>query len=175
MLNDRPFAELAVVAGYEESQDSASAVQPSERFHPQLVAADTVEIDHNTELEQRDFFVQKDGMSFAGTHLLIDLSGAENLDDLPAIETALKEAALAGGATILNSDLHHFEPNGGVSGVVILAESHITIHTWPEKGFAALDVFMCGECDPYRSIPVLKRAFKPTAIQVSESRRGLQV
>ena len=87
-------------------------------------------------------------MSFAGTHLLIDLSGAENLDDLPAIETALKEAALAGGATILNSDLHHFEPNGGVSGVVILAESHITIHTWPEKGFAALDVFMCGECDP---------------------------
>ena len=59
MLNDRPFAELAVVAGYEESQDSASAVQPSERFHPQLVAADTVEIDHDTELEQRDFFVQR--------------------------------------------------------------------------------------------------------------------
>ena len=175
MLNDRPFAELAVVAGYEESQDSASAVQPSERFHPQLVAADMVEINHDTELEQRDFFVQKDGMSIAGTHLLIDLSGAENLDDLAVIETALKEAALAGGATILNSDLHHFEPNGGVSGVVILAESHITIHTWPEKGFAALDVFMCGECDPYNSIPVLKRAFKPTAIQVIESRRGLQV
>lgn len=175
MLNDRPFAELAVVAGYEESQDSASAVQPSERFHPQLVATDMVEIDHDTELEERDFFVQKDGLTFAGTHLLIDLSNAENLNDLQGIEAALKEAALAGGATILSADLHHFEPNGGVSGVVILAESHITIHTWPEKGFAALDVFMCGECDPYKAIPVLKRAFKPGAMQVTESRRGLQV
>jgi len=87
----------------------------------------------------------------------------------------LKEAALAGGATILNSDLHHFEPNGGVSGVVILAESHITIHTWPETGYAALDVFMCGECDPYKAIPVLKRAFKPGNVQVIENRRGLKV
>lgn len=178
MLEDRPFAELAVVAGYEGSNDPASAIQPSERFLPQLVTNEPIQpipSDVDTELEQRDFFVHKDGVTFAGTHLLIDLTGAENLDDLELIERALKEAALAGGATILHCNLHHFEPNGGVSGVVVLAESHITIHTWPEKGFAALDVFMCGECDPYKSIPVLKRAFKPAAVQVSENRRGLSV
>ena len=174
MPKDRPFAELAVVAGYGESdvsEDSASAVQPSERFHPQIVEYDGDCMD----TEQRDFFIRKNGVSYAGTHLLIDLNDATNLDDIDHIEVALKNAALAGGATILNVDLHHFEPNGGVSGVVVLAESHITIHTWPENGFAALDVFMCGECDPYKSIPVLKRAFEPGGVQVTESRRGLQV
>lgn len=171
MLKDRPFAELAVVAGYAGSENSASAVQPSERFHPQIVEYDG----DCTESEQRDFFIRKNGMTYAGTHLLIDLSDAQNLDDIVQIEGALKDAALAGGATILNVDLHRFEPNGGVSGVVVLAESHITIHTWPENGFAALDVFMCGECDPYKAIPVLKRVFKPGAVQVTESRRGLRV
>jgi S-adenosylmethionine decarboxylase len=171
MPKDRPFAELAVVAGYGDSTESASAVQPSERFQPQIVDND----DTLQELEQRDFFVQKDGLTFAGTHLLIDLDQAENLDDIDSIEAALKEAALAGGATILNVDLHRFELNGGVSGVVVLAESHITIHTWPENGFAALDVFMCGECDPYKAIPVLKRVFKPGSVQVTENRRGLRV
>jgi S-adenosylmethionine decarboxylase len=171
MSNNRPFAELAVVAGYGDSDESASAVQPSERFHPQLVEYDG----DSMESERRDFFVHKDGVTYAGTHLLIDLNDASGLDDLAGIELALKEAAIAGGATILNSDLHHFEPNGGVSGVVILAESHITIHTWPETGYAALDVFMCGECDPYKAIPVLKRAFKPGNVQVIENRRGLKV
>ncbi len=171
MPKDRPFAELAVVAGYGESKDSASAVQPSERFHPQIVSHEGDIL----EPEQRDYFVRKDGVTFAGTHLLIDLDGAHRLDDIDLIERALKEAAIAGGATILNCDLHRFEPNGGVSGVVILAESHITIHTWPENGFAALDVFMCGECDPYKAIPVLKRAFTPGAVHVTENRRGLKV
>ena len=171
MPKDRPFAELAVVAGYVGSNDPASAVQPSERFHPQIVEYDG----DCMQPEQRDFFIRKNGVSYAGTHLLIDLDGCVNLDDIDMIEHALKDAALAGGATILNVDLHRFEPNGGVSGVVVLAESHITIHTWPENGFAALDVFMCGECDPYKSIPVLKRAFKPATVQVTESRRGLRV
>ena len=63
-------------------------------------------------------------------------------------------------ATILHSHFHHFGPDGGVSGVVVLAESHISIHTWPERDFAAVDIFMCGACDPYRSLPVLKAAFR---------------
>ncbi len=171
MPKDRPFAELAVVAGYGVSNETASAVQPSERFFPQIVEHDG----DCMQPEQRDFFIRKNGMTYAGTHLLIDLDGCVNLDNIDVIEHALKDAALAGGATILNVDLHRFEPNGGVSGVVVLSESHITIHTWPENGFAALDVFMCGECDPYKSIPVLKRAFKPATVQVTESRRGLRV
>ena len=64
-------------------------------------------------------------------------------------------------------------PNGGVSGVVVLAESHISIHTWPERDFAAVDIFMCGACDPHHSIPVLQAAFKPSRVSLDEQRRGL--
>ena len=122
---------------------------------------------------QKDYFVQKDGLRFAGTHLLLDLWNAENLCDPDLINSALREAAEAAGATILHSHFHHFSPNGGVSGVIVLAESHISIHTWPERAFAAIDIFMCGACDPYRSIPTLKAAFNPGSIQLSEQRRGL--
>jgi S-adenosylmethionine decarboxylase len=122
---------------------------------------------------QKDYFVQKNGVKFAGTHLLVDLWGASNLSDPELIDRACREAALAAGATILHSHFHHFSPNGGVSGVVVLAESHISIHTWPERDFAAVDIFMCGGCDPYHSIPVLKTAFQPASIHLGEQRRGL--
>jgi len=122
---------------------------------------------------QKDYFVQKDGLKFAGTHLLLDLWGAKHLSDPVLIDAALREAAEAAGATILHSHFHHFSPNGGVSGVVVLAESHISIHTWPERHFAAVDIFMCGACDPYRSLPLLKAAFEPASINLGEQRRGL--
>ena len=124
---------------------------------------------------QKDYFVEKDGIKFAGTHLLIDLWGATNLCDPAHIDRALREAAEAAGATILHSHFHHFSPNGGVSGVLVLAESHISIHTWPERDFAAIDIFMCGECNPYKGLPAIKAAFEPTSIQLSEQRRGLVV
>ena len=73
---------------------------------------------------------------------------------------------------MLNIDLHHFTPNGGVSGVAVLAESHISIHTWPECGYAALDVFMCGDARPEASVPVLRAAFAPSQVAVQELRRG---
>ncbi len=122
---------------------------------------------------EKDYYVSRDGVKFAGTHLLIDLWGAERLDDLAAIEEALRRSAVEAGATILHCHLHHFQPNGGVSGVLVLAESHISIHTWPERGFAALDVFMCGDCDPHKAIPILKEAFRPDYVTLAENRRGL--
>jgi S-adenosylmethionine decarboxylase len=121
---------------------------------------------------QKDYFVEKDGVKFAGTHLLVDLWGASNLCDPDLIDRALRDAAEAAGATILHSHFHHFSPNGGVSGVLVLAESHISIHTWPERDFAAIDIFMCGACDPHNSIPVLKETFKPATINLGEQRRG---
>jgi len=123
----------------------------------------------------KDYFVERDGVRFAGMHLLIDLWGASNLDSPELIDRTLCDGALAAGATILHSHFHHFTPNAGVSGVVVLAESHISIHTWPESGFAALDVFMCGSCDPYKVIPFLKAAFAPASVQVGEQKRGLVV
>ncbi len=125
--------------------------------------------------EAKDYFVTRDGLKFAGAHLLLDLWGAENLTDPKAIERALADAAQAAKATILHTHLHQFSPDGGVSGVLVLAESHISIHTWPERDFAAIDIFMCGACDPYRSVPILKAAFRPRTIQLSEQRRGLIV
>jgi S-adenosylmethionine decarboxylase len=122
--------------------------------------------------ERKDYFVERDGMRFAGTHLLVDLWDARNLDDPEHIDAALREAALTAGATILHSHFHHFTPNGGVSGVVVLAESHISIHTWPERDYAAVDIFMCGACDPNDSIPVLRAAFEPGSLDVEEKRRG---
>ena len=122
--------------------------------------------------ERKDYFVEKDGVRFAGTHLLVDLWGASNLADPALIDTALRLAAVKAGATILHSHFHHFTPNGGVSGVVVLAESHISIHTWPEREFAAIDIFMCGACDPHDAIPVLQSAFHPERIDLDEQRRG---
>lgn len=122
--------------------------------------------------ERTDYFVERDGMKFAGTHLLVDLWGASRLDDPDHIDAALREAAIIAGATILHSHFHHFTPNGGVSGVVVLAESHISIHTWPERDFAAVDIFMCGACDPHKSIPVLQAAFSPARVDLDEQRRG---
>ena len=122
---------------------------------------------------QKDYFVEKDGVKFAGTHLLLDLWGARNLTDPAQIDAALREAAEAANATILHSHFHHFGPDGGVSGVLVLAESHISIHTWPERDFAAIDIFMCGACNPYESLPVLKAAFKPGQVLLSEQRRGI--
>ncbi len=122
---------------------------------------------------QKDYFIEKDGVKFAGAHLLIDLWGASNLGDPELIDRALRDAAEAAGATILHGHFHHFSPNGGVSGVLVLAESHISIHTWPERDFAAIDIFMCGACNPYRGVPALKAAFNPATINLGEQRRGL--
>jgi S-adenosylmethionine decarboxylase len=122
--------------------------------------------------ESKDYFVEKDGMKFAGTHLLVDLWDARNLADPDLIDLTLCEAAVAAGATILHSHFHHFTPNGGVSGVVVLAESHISIHTWPERNFAAVDIFMCGVCDPHLAIPVMQRIFQAARVELDEQRRG---
>ena len=122
-----------------------------------------------------DHFIRKDGVEYAGTHLLVELWGASNLADVAGIENALLDGARKAGATILHSYMHPFGEGMGVSGVVVLAESHISIHTWPERSYAAIDLFMCGKADPYKAIPSLKAAFAPSGVQISESKRGLVV
>jgi len=122
--------------------------------------------------ERNDHFVVRNGVRCAGAHLIIDLYDAQRLDDIDHIEATLRQAVDAAQATLLHIHLHHFEPNGGVSGVAVLAESHISIHTWPENGYAALDVFMCGNANPDACVPVLREAFRPKNIAVSELLRG---
>jgi S-adenosylmethionine decarboxylase len=81
---------------------------------------------------------------YEGRHLLADLHGCSGLDDLALVRAALTRAAAAAGATLLDLRLHSFGPGEGITGVALLAESHISIHSWPEHGYAALDIFMCG-------------------------------
>ena len=81
----------------------------------------------------------------AGRHVLAELTGcsAVVLNDVAGLETCFRDCAEKGGATVVSSHFHHFSPQG-VSGVVVIAESHVTVHTWPEHGYAAVDVFTCG-------------------------------
>jgi len=119
-----------------------------------------------------DKFVELDGERFAGLHLLLELWGAQRLDDEDFIEATLRRAAEAAQATVLDIRLHKFLSSGGVTGVALLAESHISIHTWPERAYAAVDIFMCGDCDAYQAVPALEQAFEPGRLEISENRRG---
>src|SRR5262249_62094541 len=116
-------------------------------------------------------FAVRNGVRCAGVHLIVDLHGAEGLDDLDLIEATLRRCVDAAQATLLHIHLHHFHPNG-VSGAAGLAASHISIHTWPDSRYAALDLFMCGNAIPDACIPVLPKAFKAKRVDVSEILRG---
>ena len=129
--------------------------------------------DFSSGTESADHFIRRNGIEFAGTHLILDLWDAENLDRLDIMEAAMREAVNTCGATLLHIHLHHFTPGYGISGVAVLAESHISVHTWPERGFAAFDVFMCGEAKPELSIEVLKKHFRPARVNVTEQLRGI--
>ncbi len=124
--------------------------------------------------ERREYYMVRDGVRCAGAHILLDLHGADpaSLRDSALIEEAFRRCVEASGATLLHIHTHEFEENGGISGVAVLAESHISIHTWPESGFAALDVFMCGNTAPEACIPILRDAFKASRAVISEQLRG---
>jgi S-adenosylmethionine decarboxylase len=121
--------------------------------------------------EREDHFAVRNGVRCAGVHLIVDLHDARGLDDIDLIESTLRRCVSAARATLLHIHLHHFHPNG-VSGVAVLAESHISIHTWPDVGYAALDVFMCGNADPDACIPILREAFAAKRVSVNELLRG---
>jgi len=91
-----------------------------------------------------------------GRHVLAELTGcrAEVLNDVAGLETCFRECAVEGGATLVSSHFHHFSPQG-VSGVVVIAESHVTVHTWPEHGYAAVDVFTCGRPEVAEAVMAL--------------------
>lgn len=137
------------------------------RYDEMPVAADTGET-----VVTNDYFRQHGEERFAGLHLIIDLWGAHRLDDKAFIEATLRECVEVAGATLLHIHLHRFTENGGISGVAVLAESHISIHSWPEHDYAALDIFMCGETEPHRAVEVLRKAFQPGRVEIGEHRRG---
>jgi S-adenosylmethionine decarboxylase len=108
---------------------------------------------------------------FAGWHLIVDVLDGRGLDCEDRVRTALTDCVDACGATLLHLHVHKFSP-AGLSGVAVLAESHITVHTWPEEGYGAFDIFMCGAAQPRAAIEVLSNAFETQNIRVRELIRG---
>jgi S-adenosylmethionine decarboxylase proenzyme len=110
-----------------------------------------------------------------GEHYLIELYECQNdaLDNVQLVSETMLEAARLAGATIIDERFHKFSPQG-VSGVIVIAESHLSIHTWPELGYAALDLFTCShDLDMQQAMDLLKRVFSPGDVQVRYVPRGI--
>ena len=125
----------------------------------------------NNEITDSHLIV-KGGVEYAGCHLILDMWGAENLNNIELIEQCFHRCIEVAGATLLHIHLHHFSEGDGVSGVAVLAESHISVHTWPEKSYAAFDVFMCGDTNPHKIIPILLETFNAKKHKLTEILRG---
>lgn len=109
-----------------------------------------------------------------GRHILVELYGcsAATLNSVPLIEQAMRQAAQTAGATILHSFFHTFAPQG-VSGMVVIQESHLAIHTWPEHGYAAIDIFTCGgTINPWDAYDFLKQTLGAEYGSAMEIHRG---
>ena len=110
-----------------------------------------------------------------GRHLLLELKNCnkEVLDDLDFLRDCLNEAAIRCGATVVGESFYHFSPQG-VSGIINIAESHISIHTWPEYGYAAVDVFTCGDnVKPEEAIELITERLEAHDRSLIELRRGI--
>jgi len=110
----------------------------------------------------------------AGQHVLADLYGcdAQQLADPAQIADCLLVAANAAGATVLNSHFHHFGEQQGVTGVLLLMESHMSIHTWPEHGYAAIDLFMCGQAQVEVALASIRASISSSDQKVQLIARG---
>jgi S-adenosylmethionine decarboxylase len=110
-----------------------------------------------------------------GRHLLAELSdcNAAILNHQEELQRIMLEAARHSGATVVDSVFHHYNPQG-LSGIVVIAESHISIHTWPEYGYAAVDCFTCGSSvNPWKALEYLKEKLGSRAVQVKDLNRGI--
>ncbi|MAJ81308.1 MAG: adenosylmethionine decarboxylase [Legionellales bacterium] len=124
-------------------------------------------------MHAKDHYMQDGDQIYAGQHIIVDFYNAKHLTEISIIEKAFRQAIKAANATLLHIHLHHFTPNDGVSGVAVLAESHISVHTWPERHFAAFDIFMCGDAKPLLALEELKKVFLPERVHIESIRRGI--
>lgn len=107
-----------------------------------------------------------------GEHALLDIDGAKRLDEPEFLEELMREAAETAGATIIGSHFHHFGEKQGVTGILLLAESHISVHTWPERDFAAFDIFMCGAATTSTAVQSISKRFEGAKIHLRSESRG---
>ncbi len=111
---------------------------------------------------------------FVGTHVMAEFLGCTVPEDQESLEKIMRDAAKESNSTALEFAMHKFEPYG-VTAILILAESHISIHSWPEKKYAAVDVFTCGQnTDPVKAIRHLENAFNASEVKIEVIKRGIK-
>ena len=145
-----------------------TGARTEERRKPELAQSAARDVFDHT---RSDHFIRRGDKVFAGTHLIIEVVDGTGLDEEERIHKAFRDCVDACGATLVHIHTHKFSPRG-VSGVAVLAESHISVHTWPEIGYGAFDVFMCGSARPWHAVDVLAAAFETSDIRVRELLRG---
>ena len=113
-------------------------------------------------------------MKTIGRHLIIEFYGCDvaAIDNVSRIREGMLGAAEKVGATIVGETFHHYSPQG-VSGTVVIAESHLSVHTWPEAGYVAVDIYTCGGLDPRKGIEHLAEVFEARTSRYQEILRGL--
>lgn len=127
------------------------------------------------DIDLEHFVVDETGEIYAGKHLIFDFWGVkpELCGDLDLIQNKIIQACEEAGATILGYNFHHFGEGFGVTGVVMLSESHASVHTWPEAGLMTFDVFMCGNAKPSAAMRYLSNVFKPSKTDNHDIHRGI--
>ena len=114
-------------------------------------------------------------MKALGKHMIIELNGCntDRINDVAEVERILTRAVEIAGATVIQPVFHKFNPHG-ISGVIVIAESHISIHTWPEFGYCAVDIFTCGDLiDNPKALDYIKKELKAKECQLMEVKRGI--
>ena len=116
-----------------------------------------------------DHFIEEGNYVYAGKHLIVDIYGFDK--EYKKFKMLLAQASQLAGAKLLYAYTHEFD-GGGITGVAVLAESHISFHTWPERDYIAFDIFMCGDTQPFKAINHIKKELKADDVKVKTIKRG---
>ena len=115
-----------------------------------------------------DHFIEEGNYVYAGKHLIVDIYGFDK--EYKKFKMLLAQASQLAGAKLLYAYTHEFD--GGITGVAVLAESHISFHTWPERDYIAFDIFMCGDTQPFKAINHIKKELKADDVKIKTIKRG---
>jgi len=129
-------------------------------------------IDINKKISE-DHFIIEDKVAYAGKHIVIDLWKPTFDNKVNTLKKIIKEAVNIANAKMLHIHLHRFGKEQGISGVAVLAESHLSVHTWPEREYIAFDMFMCGDTNPEMASEYLIKMLKPKEKKINIIKRGI--
>ena len=127
---------------------------------------------HTNKTITNDHFIIDKGKIYAGKHVILDLWNVKFDNNMVTLKRIIKDAIVVSKATLLHMHLHKFGKEQGISGVAVLAESHISVHTWPERNYIAFDIFMCGDTFPSLAAESIVNSLKPKRKKIKVIKRG---